>query len=51
MHAIMDIALITVVLVLVCYHWEVVLEFGLSVGIVLWCAAQYGNEAVQSWLK
>lgn len=51
MHALMDIALITVVIVLVCYYWEPVLEVALSLGILAWCVAQYGSQTVNTWLN
>lgn len=51
MHALMDIALITVVIVLACYYLEAVLEWTLVLGVLIWCIARYGNQAVSQWLQ
>lgn len=51
MHALVDIALIAVVLILVLYHLEVVLEWALVLGVLAWCIGQYGHQTVQTWLN
>lgn len=51
MHALVDIALIAVALVLILYYLDVVLEWLLVLGILAWCSAQYGADKVQSWLN
>lgn len=51
MHALVDIALIAVLVVLALYYLDVVLEWLLVLGVLSWTICQYGAKAVETWLN